>query len=145
MTDSTPLAGFEPMPGTYALLLRSTEDAVIGVGKLGEFHLRTGLYIYVGSALGPGGVRGRLAHHMRSAEHPHWHIDYLRYHTSLDEIWCCYCRESLEHAWAEHFAGFKGGSIPLAGFGSSDCDCVSHLFFFKKRPATLKPIGLESL
>ena len=25
--------------------------------------------------------------------------------------------------------------MPLGGFGSSDCDCESHLFFSKKRPA----------
>jgi hypothetical protein len=26
-----------------------------------------------------------------------------------------------------------GASVPLAGYGSSDCDCETHLFFFEKR------------
>jgi Uri superfamily endonuclease len=28
-----------------------------------------------------------------------------------------------------------GGTVPFPGFGSSDCGCPSHLFFFEKRPA----------
>jgi hypothetical protein len=27
-----------------------------------------------------------------------------------------------------------GASIPLVGFGASDCHCASHLYFFKSRP-----------
>lgn len=126
---------FESRPGTYALVLSSASDAVIRVGRLGDLRLQPGFYVYVGSAQGPGGVRARLAHHMRHAEHPHWHIDYLRQHTTLEEIWFCYDRKSREHAWARCFAGMRGVSVPLAGFGSSDCDCETHLFFFKRRPA----------
>ncbi len=125
---------FESCSGTYALLLSSTSDAVIPVGRLGHQHFQPGWYVYLGSALGPGGVRARLAHHMRLAERPHRHIDYLRPHTTIEEIWFCYDRKSREHDWARCFAGMKGASMPLAGFGSSDCDCETHLFFFKKRP-----------
>ncbi len=126
---------FESHPGTYALLLSSTTNTIIRVGRLGDLWLQQGFYIYVGSALGPGGVCARLAHHMRFAERPHWHIDYLRPHTTIEEIWCRYDRRSLEHGWARCFAGMRGASVPLAGFGSSDCDCEAHLFFFEKRPA----------
>jgi Uri superfamily endonuclease len=72
---------------------------------------------------------------MHLAERPHWHIDYLRLHTTLEEIWCSYGRKSREHVWAMCFAGMPGVSIPLAGFGSSDCGCETHLFFFKRCPA----------
>jgi Uri superfamily endonuclease len=123
---------FEPRPGTYALILSSATDAAIPVGRLGDLHLQPGFYVYVGSALGPGGVRARLAHHMRPAERLHWHIDYLRPHTMLEEIWFCYDRKSQEHAWARRFARMLGASVPLAGFGASDCDCETHLFFFKE-------------
>ena|ERR1017187_5348707 len=68
----------------------------------------------------------------RKRERPHWHIDYLRPHTTLDEVWFCHDRKSREHEWASCFAGMMGASVPLAGFGSSDCDCESHLFFFNK-------------
>jgi len=127
---------FELRPGTYALLLPSATDAVIRVGRLGDLRLQSGFYVYVGSALGSGGVRARLAHHMRPAERPHWHIDYLRPHTTLEQIWFTYDRKSPEHDWARCFAGMRGASMPLAGFGSSDCDCKTHLFFFERRSQT---------
>ena len=65
---------FEPRPGTYALVLSSASDAVIRVRRLGSLLLQPGSYVYVDSALASGGVRARLAHHMRLAERPHWHI-----------------------------------------------------------------------
>jgi Uri superfamily endonuclease len=37
----------------------------------------------------------------------------------------------------------KGASIPLAGFGSSDCECETHLFFFKRRPGIGSPTKLS--
>ena len=122
-------------PGTYALILSSAREDVIRVGRLGELRLQNGFYVYIGSALGPGGVRGRLAHHIRPTERPHWHIDYLRFHTTLEEIWFSYEMDSKEHAWASCFAGTPGASMAMGGFGSSDCDCESHLFYFKKHPA----------
>jgi Uri superfamily endonuclease len=29
----------------------------------------------------------------------------------------------------------RGASVPIAGFGSSDCRCKTHLFFFRRRPS----------
>jgi Uri superfamily endonuclease len=78
---------FESRPGTYALLLFSTTDAVIRVGRLGDLQLQPGFYVYVGSALGLGGVRARLAHHMRPAQRPHWHIGYHHVTASLSHTW----------------------------------------------------------
>jgi Uri superfamily endonuclease len=121
--------------GTYALILLSAREDVIRVGRLGDLRLQRGFYVYIGSALGQGDVRGRLAHHLQPAERPHWHIDYLRVHTTIEEIWFSYDIDSKEHAWAGCIAGMPGASMPLAGFGSSDCDCKSHLFFSEKRPA----------
>jgi Uri superfamily endonuclease len=127
--------GIQASPGTYALLLSSATDTVIRVGRLGNLRLQPGFYVYVGSALGSGGVRGRLGHHMRPAERPHWHIDYLRKKTTLEAVWFCYNRKPQEHAWAKRFAAMPGASVPMAGFGSSDCACESHLFYFKDCPA----------
>jgi Uri superfamily endonuclease len=122
--------GVQPRPGTYALLLSSATDQLIRVGRLGDLRLQPGYYVYVGSALGPGGVRGRLGHHMRPAERPHWHIDYLRTKATIEAVW---------------FAAMPGVSVPMAGFGSSDCDCESHMFFFAKRPRTPTRISVIPL
>ena len=121
--------------GTYVLVLWSRSMDLIQIGRLGALQLQSGSYVYVGSALGPGGVRGRFAHHVRPSRRPHWHIDYLRAHTSVEEIWYRLDTRRLEHAWAERISLAEGAYIPLVGFGSTDCGCKSHLFFFHQRPS----------
>jgi Uri superfamily endonuclease len=54
--------------GTYALLLKLDKQERITVGRLGTFGFPAGYYLYVGSALGPGGLRARLARHRRGSE-----------------------------------------------------------------------------
>jgi len=125
--------GLEARPGTYALLLSSATDAEIRVGRLGNMRLQSGFYLYVGSALGPGGVRARVSHHLYASPRPHWHIDYLKPHVTLEEVWLCHDRKRREHLWARFFSSMPGVSVPMPGFGSSDCNCEAHLFFFKSR------------
>ncbi len=124
-----------PESGTYALILSSSTDALIRVGWLGELQLSSGFYVYLGSALGPGGVRGRIAHHLKVSERPRWHIDYLRAYTWLDQVWYSYDTFRREHLWASQIRAGRGSSVPMAGFGSSDCDCESHLYFLRSRPS----------
>ena len=64
-------------PGTYALLIDVFAPLDLTVGMLGVVTLPPGSYAYVGSAHGPGGLRGRLARHGRTDRRRHWHIDYL--------------------------------------------------------------------
>ena len=42
-------------PGTYALVLASQKTGPVRIGRLGTLELQPGVYIYVGSAFGPGG------------------------------------------------------------------------------------------
>jgi Uri superfamily endonuclease len=125
--------GLEARPGTYAFLLSSASDAEIRVGRFGDMQLQSGFYLYLGSALGPGGVRARVNHHLHASPRPHWHIDYLRPHASVEEVWLCHGRKRREHLWARFLARMPGVSVPMPGFGSSDCACEAHLFFFKSR------------
>ena len=122
-------------PGTYALIFVSTAQRSVQIGKLGRLTLRPGFYVYVGSAFGPGGLRARVSHHARTAHRPHWHVDYVRGRARLDEVWYTYDAVSREHQWADVFARTRGALIPLQGFGSSDCRCESHLFFFRSMPS----------
>jgi len=124
-----------PQSGTYALVLSSSAHAPIQVGKLGSLQLQPGFYVYIGSAHGPGGLRARLAHHLEPSGRPHWHIDYLRTHVTPEEVWFCYDRISWECRWAKCLGTLPGASIPLAGFGASDCACESHLYFFGNCPS----------
>lgn len=124
----------EPRTGTYALILRARSAQRVRIGALGHLGLRPGVYVYVGSAFGPGGVRARLKHHLSHSPSPHWHIDYLRRATELDQVWYTHDPVRREHAWADLFRSARGAVIPLRGFGASDCRCASHLFYFESPP-----------
>ena len=100
-------------------------------------QLQRGYYVYLGSALGPGGLRARIAHHQKPSTRPHWHIDYLRAHTRLHFVWLSYGGIRHEHEWARALQKMKDATIPFRGFGASDCSCPSHLYFFKGCPTQI--------
>ncbi|MHC4079743.1 MAG: GIY-YIG nuclease family protein [Planctomycetota bacterium] len=134
MTRLLPQRRIAGLPGTYALLLHCRRPARLRVGRLGVLRTLPGFYVYVGSALGPGGVEARVRRHERPSARPHWHIDYLRARADLVEVWHSYDARRREHQWASIVPELQGASMPLRGFGSSDCGCASHLFFFERRP-----------
>ena len=115
--------------------MRCSSEQQVEVGKLGRLQLRPGFYVYVGSAFGPGGLKARIAHHMKISEKPHWHMDYLRPALVLNEIWFTYDSRHREHQWAGALARIDGGTIPFSGFGASDCRCKSHLYFIRSKPS----------
>jgi len=117
-------------PGTYALILPAETPETIVIGKLGRLGVCRGNYLYVGSAFGPGGLAGRIRHHLRPLSSPHWHIDYLRKKLLPSAVWFTTDRRRREHQWAAIFAEADSAAIPLIGFGASDCRCDAHLFFF---------------
>ena len=123
------------LPGTYAVVLSSPAPRSVVVGKLGTLGLKPGFYIYMGSAFGPGGLRARIGHHLQIVRRPHWHIDYIGRYLEPVEIWYTCDAANREHQWATVLAKSKGATIPLAGFGSSDCRCQSHLYYFNYRPS----------
>jgi Uri superfamily endonuclease len=86
--------------GSYALLLRLNNHTQIQIGRLGQRPFAAGYYLYLGSALGSGGLAARLRRHLSVDKRPFWHIDYLRRHSDVVTIWY---EESLirrEHEWA---------------------------------------------
>lgn len=117
--------------GTYALAFECDFPFRARIGALGEFDFSTGIYIYIGSALGPGGLRARIGRHLRKNKKLKWHLDYLSNKIDPVGLHCEVTSERLECAWAAILAEV-GGVAPVAGFGSSDCSCLSHLLYFKK-------------
>lgn len=122
-------------PGTYALWLQLGGDREIAVGRLGRFPFAAGLYAYVGSALGPGGVAARVARHLRRCTSPHWHVDYLRAAARPVRVWWAAGERRQECAWAAALAQMPGATLPVAGFGASDCSCSTHLIRLPALPA----------
>jgi Uri superfamily endonuclease len=136
----------EPKPGTYALILSCSTNICGQIGRFGTLRLQPGYYVYLGSALGSGGLRARIAHHQKPSLRPHWHIDYLRAQTRLYCIWFSYAARRREHQWARVVRTMRDASAPLLGFGASDCHCRSHLYFFRRCPSRISfQRGLESL
>ena len=121
-------------PGTYALVLKNRKAGALQVGRLGTMKLQPGYYVYVGSAFGAGGLAARVQHHCRIAVRPHWHIDYLRASCELIAVWFTTEAVCREHEWTKAVAQLVGASVPMLGFGSSDCDCAAHLFHFRRLP-----------
>lgn len=136
-TRNGKIAPFHPksLPGTYVLIFSSSTDRVLQVGQLGQFHVRDGFYVYVGSAFGPGGVQARVSHHRQPSQRLRWHIDYIKSVLRLEETWWTHDPVQREHQWAATIHRMHGASIPLHGFGASDCACDTHLYFFVSPPA----------
>lgn len=115
-------------PGTYLLLLVLPAPLDLQIGRLRRIDFAPGLYGYAGSALGPGGLAGRLKRHASGMGRQHWHIDYLLPHARLLGALTREDAQRLECAWAA-WAG-EHAHASIHGFGSSDCGCPGHLFFF---------------
>ena len=121
--------------GTYALLLHLDALRVVRVGALGELNFPSGWYLYLGSALGPGGLAARLARHKRHADKRlHWHIDYVRAVMRLVEVWTEPGETRQECAWAAAAAELPQANIITPRLGASDCRCPSHLYHCARRP-----------
>jgi Uri superfamily endonuclease len=124
-----------PARGTYALLLSLSAPAAISVGRLGDHPIPRGFYLYIGSALGPGGILARLARHSLLEKKRHWHIDYLRPAALLEQAWVMASNARAECHWAAAANGLPQSTTPMPGFGASDCHCPAHLFHFPARPS----------
>jgi Uri superfamily endonuclease len=124
-------------PGTYALLIALDRARSIAIGRRGKFRFPAGLYLYVGSALGPGGLAGRLARHLGVEKRLHWHVDYLLHaaRSHIIEAWTMKGATRRECDWANAAMHLAGASIVAPRFGASDCRCATHLVGFVKPPS----------
>jgi Uri superfamily endonuclease len=125
---------FPSQKGTYGLLLHLSRPQQITVGRLGDFAFAAGYYLYLGSALGSGGLAARLKRHWRAEKGPFWHIDYLRQVGEITAVCWLESPERHEHGWAAAAQQLPGATIPVPRFGASDCRCPAHLFHFEQLP-----------
>jgi len=121
-------------PGTYALIVTLDRSHFIRIGRRGRFHFPAGFYVYVGSALGPGGLAGRLKSHLRKDKRLYWHIDYLLRHARVEQVWVAEGANRRECEWVRTMMAWPGASIVAPRFGASDCQCESHLIAFDVIP-----------
>jgi Uri superfamily endonuclease len=119
--------------GVYCLVFENHE-CTVRVGALGNLTFRAGWHIYVGSALGSGGLK-RLGRHISLAhlrdKQPKWHVDYLLTNPGFSLRYAIFAvtQERCECRLAQ---ALSDSGIP--GFGCSDCSCSSHLLFRQHDP-----------
>lgn len=105
----------------------------IRIGKLGVYEFPKAYYVYCGSAHGPGGIYSRVGRHLTDGKKLRWHVDYAMQYMTPVEVWVSIQAEKLECAWS-NLLNTLGGEVLVAGFGSSDCSCPSHLLKFNTIP-----------
>jgi Uri superfamily endonuclease len=122
-----PLADDLPdTPGAYVLVIEVAAELRLRLGKGRHWRLPPGRYAYCGSAYGPGGIGARVRRHLRRRKPRRWHVDRLTaagrivdLHLSPGGSECALLAGLLTQA---------GVSVPIPGFGSSDCrHCPAHL------------------
>jgi Uri superfamily endonuclease len=120
--------------GVYCLVFRNPA-CMVTVGALGETVFSDGWHIYVGSALGSGGL-ARLERHIALAEkkdkRPKWHVDWLLAGQDFVLKYAIFAPTTLRLECLIATA-FGDGGVP--GFGCSDCGCSAHLLYRKTDPA----------
>ncbi len=130
--------------GIYCLIFKN-RACKIEVGKKGEFSFYPGFHIYVGSAMGPGGLK-RVQRHINLSRNrdrnPRWHVDYLHLNPAFRLVSVVYAFTSarLECALASRVGGDS-----VLGFGCTDCKCSSHLFYRNKNPLSEITEAFQSL
>jgi Uri superfamily endonuclease len=118
--------------GIYALVLWLPRAASVACGGLGVRRLRRGWYVYVGSA--KRNLWARLRRHLAGEKRLHWHIDHLRLHAGIRQIWVWPWRAGRECRTARWLFRQAGAVVAWGGFGSSDCRCLTHLAWLPSRP-----------
>lgn len=118
------------------LIIQVEQPVSVQIKSMGEVSFESGLWVYVGSAMGDGStsLENRLRRHFRKEKTIYWHIDYL-----LDAD-----TEIVEAIWAESIKPIECDLVqsiaahddfrpgPKA-FGSSDCrrGCIAHTYFYE--------------
>lgn len=114
------------MKGSYCLIMKLKNNSKIKVGKLGKLNFEKGYYVYVGSAL--NSLESRVKRHLSSNKKLHWHIDYFLMYAKILEIIAAISNKRIECEIAKYLNNY---AVSIENFGSSDCNCPSHLFYFK--------------
>ena len=124
------------MKGSYILVIYNKKGKEIRIGALKNIFFPKGYYFYVGSGMGNIGsstLLNRVKRHLlnQSEKKIHWHIDYLLANSTsiITKVYLIPSVEPSECFIAQEISNCSDNIIE--NFGASDCNCRSHLFYFK--------------
>lgn len=116
--------------GAYVVILHVPARMKVDVGALGSVRFSPGYYLYVGSAM--QNLSRRIERHRRVRKGLHWHIDVLRQCSEFVRAIPVRSSERLECELAGAIGNLAQWAVK--GFGSTDCDCGTHLFGMSEDP-----------
>ena len=94
------------------------------------YKFEKGYYVYIGSAM--NSLVARINRHLSDDKKMHWHIDYLlkNEHSEIRDVLFNVSDKKIECDLASAITE-NGKGVPK--FGCSDCNCSSHLIYFKRK------------
>ena len=115
--------------GVYSLLIELKKDQKMEIGKLGKFYFPKGFYIYTGSAM--NNLEKRIERHLRKNKKKFWHIDFFLANdfAKVISILKVKTKKKIECKLNKTILSKLNGKILVNKFGSSDCNCKSHLIY----------------
>ena len=124
------------MKGSYCLIINQENDSEIEIGKrLRKINFDKGHYVYVGSAM--NSLEARLNRHLSDEKKIHWHVDYLLKQTEITDIIYNESTRKIECELSQYLSTKTNG---IKDFGCPDCDCESHLYYFKNRNEAIESV-----
>ena len=129
--------------GLYILEIIVQREARVGRGLLSGVAVPPGLYAYVGSAGGPGGLKGRICRHARLAARggrPKWHVDWLLVRGRVVGVYFlegCWGRRAEEEL-SLLLSKVLDEAVPR--FGSTDTSSRTHLYVVRGPPGSVLPV-----
>ncbi|MGX8694226.1 MAG: GIY-YIG nuclease family protein [Methanobrevibacter sp.] len=123
------------MKGCYCLIINLDETSEIEIGKLGKVNFNNGYYIYVGSAM--NSLKARINRHLSDDKKIHWHIDYMlkNDNAEISEVIYNVSDKKIECMLSQQISQKSEG---IENFGCSDCNCESHLYYFKTKKEAIE-------
>lgn len=128
------------LKGVYILVISVGKEISINVGALGEIDFRKGLYTYVGSS--QTNLAKRIERHLKRDKRKFWHIDYLLDGNNAKVLKTFFKKEKKSEE-CKIAKRISERSKLIKGFGSSDCNCKSHLFWVKDFNSLIEFIKIE--
>lgn len=109
------------------MIIHSQIKQKIKIGKIGSINFKKGYYVYIGSAM--NSLESRIRRHLSDEKKLHWHIDYLLEKSEITDV-IYNENKKVECELSQYMAQKTDG---VKDFGCSDCECESHLYYFKNR------------
>lgn len=122
------------MKGCYCLIIEVDENQHLKIGRKLEIDFKKGFYVYIGSAM--NSLESRVKRHLSKRKKLHWHIDYLLKNNEITEV--IYNLDKKVECDLSQQLVKKNKYIK--DFGCSDCDCESHLFYFKNKKEAIEEV-----